>query len=105
MDNVISGAQIAAGRVLSGVSRAKLAIRSGVDAKKIQRIEISGNAPLTLSDDVDAIIRALDSFGVAFIDDGGGLGSGVRLKFTRGESKAIGAWEDEGGVVGDDDVP
>lgn len=105
METVISGAQVAAGRVLSGVSRAKLAIRSGVEAEAIRRIEIAGSAPLPASEELGAILRALDSFGVVFIDDGDGLGAGVRLKFTRGESQAIGAWEDEGGVVGDDDVP
>jgi hypothetical protein len=42
---------------------------------------------------------------VLFIDDGDGFGSGVRLKFSRKQAQAIGAWEDEGGIVGDDDVP
>ena len=42
---------------------------------------------------------------VLLIDDGDGFGSGVRLKFGRKQAQAIGAWEDEGGVVGDDDVP
>lgn len=105
MTPAISGSQIAAGRILSGVSRDKLAVRSGVAVESIQKLEIAGPAPLELTADVEAVAGALDSFGVIFVDEGGGLGAGVRLKFTRGQTAAIGAWEGEGGVVADDDVP
>ena len=48
--------------------------------------------------------RALEDLGAMFIDESGGFGAGVRLKFSRSQARAIGAWEDEGGVPADDDV-
>jgi hypothetical protein len=52
---------------------------------------------------VTAIRGALEAAGIQFIPENGG-GAGVRLKFTRGEVKAIDVLENEGGIVGDDDV-
>lgn len=101
----VSGAQIAAARALTGVSQGKLAIRSGLELDALRRLEANGHGPLDVTADVESVLRALDTFGVLFIDDGDGFGSGVRLKFSRKQAQAMGAWEDEGGVVGDDDVP
>jgi hypothetical protein len=44
-------------------------------------------------------------FGVVAVEEGGGLGAGVRLKFTRHDVKQILRLEDEGGVSGADDNP
>ncbi|WP_312164067.1 helix-turn-helix domain-containing protein [Phenylobacterium sp.] len=105
MTTVVSGAQIAAARALTGVSQARLAARAGLDLQTLRQLEANGHGPLDVTAEVESVLRALDDFGVLFIDDGDGFGSGVRLKFSRKEAKAIGAWEDEGGIVGDDDVP
>lgn len=105
MTSVVSGAQIAAARSLTGVSQAKLALRAGLAVEALQALEGAGHAPLDATPAIDRLLLALDSSGVLLIDDGDGFGSGVRLKFSRKQAQAIGAWEDEGGVVGDDDVP
>ncbi|MBA4014365.1 MAG: hypothetical protein C0481_21110 [Phenylobacterium sp.] len=105
MTSVVSGAQIAAARALTGVSQAKLALRAGLEIEALQALESAGHAPLDLTPSMERLLAALDSFGVLLIDDGDGFGSGVRLKFGRKQAQAIGAWEDEGGIVGDDDVP
>ena len=59
----------------------------------------TGGAAETLA----AIRRALEVAGVVFIPENGG-GAGVRLKFNRREVKAIERLENEGGIVGEDDV-
>jgi transcriptional regulator with XRE-family HTH domain len=105
MTHVVSGAQIAAARALTGVSQAKLATRSGLDLNTLRQLEASGHGPLDVTAEVEHVLHALDTLGVLFIDDGDGFGAGVRLKFSRKQAQAIGAWEDEGGIVGDDDVP
>ncbi|WP_287299522.1 LacI family DNA-binding transcriptional regulator [Mesorhizobium sp.] len=55
------------------------------------------------TDTRDKVKRALESAGVVFIPENGG-GAGVRLKFNRREVKAIERLENEGGIVGEDDV-
>lgn len=105
MTSVVSGAQIAAARALTGISQSKLALRAGLEVEALQALEGAGHAPLDLTPSVERLLMALDSFGVLLIDDGDGFGSGVRLKFSRKQAQAIGAWEDEGGIVGDNDVP
>ena len=105
MTTVVSGAQIAAARALTGVSQAKLALRAGLEVEALLALESAGHAPLDQTPALEKLLAALDAFGVLLIDDGDGFGSGVRLKFSRKQAQAIGAWEDEGGVVGDDDVP
>jgi len=104
MATVVSVAQIAAARALTGVSQAKLALRAGLEIEDLRALEGAGHAPLELSPAIERLVSALDSFGVLLVDDGDGFGSGVRLKFSRKQAQAIGAWEDEGGIVGDDDV-
>lgn len=39
------------------------------------------------------------------IDEAGGMGAGVRLKFTRQDVKKIARLGGEGGIVGSDDAP
>jgi hypothetical protein len=100
----VSGRQVAAARVLVGVSRAELARAFGISVEEMGRIEASGSTPLAAGD-VERALRALDTFGAVFIPEGDGLGAGVRLKFMRLDAKQIGRMEGEGGNVGEDDVP
>lgn len=46
----------------------------------------------------------LESGGVVFLPEDRDYGSGVRLKFTAKDVRAINRMEGEGGSVGDDDV-
>ena len=101
----ITGGQIAAARALAGISQAKLAIRANVEAAIIRRFEASGTRANVPDQDLAKVCRALEELGVVFIDEKGGSGGGVRLKFSRSQSRAIDTWENEGGVVGEDDVP
>ena len=71
----ISGRVIAAGRALVGVSLADFATACGIDVDTLCRLEA------------------------------GGMGAGVRLKFTRTDVRQIARLESEGGVVGSDDAP
>ena len=83
--NKISGRQIAAARALIGVGRAELAEAMGIPAAKMGRID---------ADIAERARRAFENFG-----------AGVRLKFMRLDARQIGRLEDEGGAVGEDDVP
>ena len=97
----ITGKQIAAGRVLAGVGRAKLAKLAGVPEADLKLMEANDGPPA--GDGVQSVCRALEKLGVVFIPENGG-GAGVRLKFNRSEVKQIARLEGEGGAVADDDV-
>jgi len=101
MSGNVTGKQIAAGRVLAGISRAKLAQRSGVSEANLKLMEANDGSPG--GPDVESVRAALEQFGVVFIPENGG-GAGVRLKFNRSEVKQIRRLEGEGGTVADDDV-
>jgi hypothetical protein len=51
-----------------------------------------------------AVREALERFGVIFLFEEQGIGAGVRLKFTRLDTKQIGRLENEGGPAREDDV-
>ena len=51
-----------------------------------------------------AVKRGLDHFGVVIVDESDGMGAGVRLKFTRVDTKQITRLEGEGGIVASDDA-
>ena len=101
---MITGPQITAARALTGVSQTKLSIRSGLDLAAIRRLEAKRAVHSEDNEDLMAARRALEELGAVFIDESGGFGAGVRLKFSRSQARAIGAWEGEGGVPADDDV-
>lgn len=101
--NPVTGKQIAAGRVLAGIGRDKLALRAKVPAETLQHMEASEGPPAGSAHNIAAVQRALEDFGVVFIAENGG-GAGVRLKFTRSEVKQIRRLENEGGPAADDDV-
>lgn len=67
----------------------------------IANFELEKRAPYGRT--LDEIRETLEAAGVQFIPENGG-GAGVRLKFNRREVKGIDALENEGGIVGEDDV-
>jgi transcriptional regulator with XRE-family HTH domain len=101
----ISGRQIAAARLLTGVSRAELAAAAGIPVDTLKRLEASGSAIFPGEMKATVIRQALENFGVIFLFEEQGIGAGVRLKFTRLDTRQIGRLENEGGVVREDDVP
>jgi transcriptional regulator with XRE-family HTH domain len=101
----ITGRLIAAARVLTGISRARLAEASGLPVETLTALESGGSAAPQSMDDAERVQRALEDFGAMFIPEGDGIGAGVRLKFLRQDVRQIGRLEGEGGLVREDDVP
>lgn len=99
---MITGAQCRAARALVEWSRDNLASSSNVDALVIEEFEHKINTP---DDEVrNALQIALENAGAVFIGENGG-GVGVRLNLNRSEVRRIGVLENEGGIVGTNDVP
>jgi hypothetical protein len=105
MNDPLCGAQIVAARALVGISRVKLAARAGVDIAEIERLEMSGPLPLAENEVVRKLRATLGDIGAVFIGEANGRGAGVRLRFSRSTTRAIGKWEGEGGLPADDEVP
>jgi hypothetical protein len=101
----ITGRLIAAARVLTGISHARLAEACRLPVQTLIELEASGSAPPQSTDEAERVQRALEDFGAMFIPEGDGIGAGVRLKFLRQDVKQIGRLEGEGGLVKEDDVP
>ena len=100
----LTGRLVAAARALTGVSPGDLATTSGVSLETLRLLESSGAAWIP-DDESQMLGRALETFGVAIVPEGDGMGAGVRLKFTRQDARQIGRLETEGGVARSDDVP
>lgn len=98
------GRQIAAARALVGLSKAELAAEAGTSVETLRRIEAASGTAVGPAEAIAAVRAALERAGAVFIPEDG-LGAGVRLKFTRLETRQIGRWEGEGGRAADDDVP
>ncbi|WP_407975686.1 XRE family transcriptional regulator [Brucella pseudogrignonensis] len=99
---MITGPQCRAARALVEFSRERLAQLSGIDTGTIEQFERKLGTPSYKQ--IQALQDTLEKVGAQFIwENGGGLG--VRLKFSRSEAKRIANLENEGGVVGYDDVP
>ena len=99
---MITGPQCRAARALVEFTRERLAQLSGIDAGTIEHFERKIGSPS--DEQLQTLQEVLEKVGAQFIwENGGGLG--VRLKFNRSESKRIANMENEGGVVGYDDVP
>jgi DNA-binding XRE family transcriptional regulator len=101
----MTGRLIAAARALAGVGQADFAKAAEIPTETIALMEANGSAWLHSARDAEAVGRALDKFGIVVIDEGDGMGVGVRLKFTRQDVKQIARLEGEGGIVGSDDAP
>ncbi|NYT36065.1 XRE family transcriptional regulator [Allopusillimonas soli] len=99
---MITGAQCCAARALVEVTIAKLARRSGVDARTIESFEQKADEPD--SGTIQLLQSTLEDLGAVFIPENGG-GAGVRLRFSRSETKQIGRLENEGGMPGSNTVP
>jgi transcriptional regulator with XRE-family HTH domain len=78
----ISGRQLAAARVLAGLSQTELATRAQVSVPTLRRMEASEGAAAGLRNNVSAVQRALETAGVIFVAENG-EGPGVRLKKDR----------------------
>ncbi len=101
----LTGRLVAAARALAGASREDFASAAGVGADTIAAIEANGSAWLHSDDDALAAQRAIEAFGVVIVEEGDGMGAGVRLKFTRQDVKQLSRLEGEGGMVRSDDAP
>lgn len=104
MDTVvtITRGQCAAARALTRVSVELLARRSGLDAQQIEQFEGGYMKPNVAT--LQALQLALEELGAHFIPEST-MGVGVRLRFTAATSRRVSGWENEGGAVGDDDIP
>jgi hypothetical protein len=100
----LTGRLVAAGRALTGVSQSDLAETAGIPVEALCSLE-SGGAAWIPDEDSRALARALEAFGAVVVPEGDGMGAGVRLKFTRQDTRQIGRLETEGGVARSDDVP
>jgi transcriptional regulator with XRE-family HTH domain len=76
---MITASQIRAARALVRWSARELGEKAGLSLPTIQRIEAAEGVPSTSAKSLDAIQRALEAAGVAFIAENGG-GPGVRLR-------------------------
>lgn len=101
----ITGRLIAAARALVGVPQSDFAVVAGLTLVEMQHLEASGSARVTDAYQLAAIAKALDYFGVVIIEEGEGMGAGVRLKFSRTDVLQITRLESEGGAIGADDSP
>jgi DNA-binding XRE family transcriptional regulator len=101
----LTGRLVAAARALVGISREDFAKAACVPAETIAAIEANGSAWLHTESEAEAARRALDHFGVVIVDEDGGMGAGVRLKFTRQDVKQLARLEGEGGPARADDAP
>jgi transcriptional regulator with XRE-family HTH domain len=73
----ILGRQIAAARALTGLDQAKLAAAARISIATLRRMEASNGPAVGLTNNVDAVRRALESAGVQFTNDDQ---PGVRLR-------------------------
>jgi transcriptional regulator with XRE-family HTH domain len=76
-----SGRQIAAARTLIGVTQADLAAKANISVPTLKRMEASEGPAVGMQNNVDAVVRALESAGVIFQAEGETVdgGPGVRL--------------------------
>ncbi|MBI3677233.1 MAG: helix-turn-helix transcriptional regulator [Proteobacteria bacterium] len=79
---MITAAQLRAARALAGIDQRQLAKKSGLSVPTIQRMEASAGAIRGNVDSLMKLIDALNTAGIALIDEGavsGQGGRGVRL--------------------------
>lgn len=71
--------QIKAARAFLGWSQSELAVKAGLSAPTIKRMETRGLDVSSLGN-VQAVIAALEGAGVTFLEDDGENGKGVRAR-------------------------
>lgn len=101
----VTGRLIAAARALAGVSQADFAAACGLAVDTLCRLEAAGSAWVRSAEEVAAIGRGMNHYGVMIVEETDDMGAGVRLKFTRADVRQIARLEGEGGMVGSDDAP
>lgn len=79
----VTGRQIAAARALAGKTQADIAQAAGISVPTLKRMEASDTAVAGIPNNVRAVVAALESAGVLFIDQNGN-GPGVRLRDRQG---------------------
>jgi hypothetical protein len=97
----ITGPQARAARALTELPREHVARLSRLDLAELRAFELGKIDP-----GAEAVARlraALEAGGALFIDENG-CGVGVRLKFNCRDVRSINRLENEGGMVGEDDV-
>jgi transcriptional regulator with XRE-family HTH domain len=99
---MLTGPLSRAARALVELTRDQLAEQCGLDGAAIANYE-RGLGELDTAQKA-GLQAALEAAGAVFIPENGG-GVGVRLKFTRSETKRLSILEGEGGIAADDDVP
>ncbi|WP_041409434.1 helix-turn-helix transcriptional regulator [Sinorhizobium fredii] len=77
-----TGRQIAAARTLVGITQAELAEKSNISVPTLKRMEASEGPAVGMQNNVDAVVRALESAGAIFQAGGETTsgGPGVRLR-------------------------
>ena len=95
--NHVTGRQIAAARALIGLGQVELAGLANISAPTLRRMEASQEGIKGMANNVAAVVRALESAGIVFLDGAysGSGGPGVRIAAPSGST--IGA--DEGLVI------
>lgn len=71
----ITGRQLAAARALAGLEQSELAERASISAPTLRRMEASRESAVPMSNNVAAVVRALEAAGIEFIN-----GTGVKLR-------------------------
>jgi hypothetical protein len=104
IEQKLTGRLLAAGRALAGISHAELATASRTPLDTVLLLEASGSAWVP-DTHAEALLTALETFGIVVIAESDGMGAGVRLKFTRQDTRQIARLENEGGLARQDDVP
>lgn len=94
-DHTPTGRQIAAARALLAMGQATLAEAASISVPTLKRMEASAGAAAGMTNNVLAVVAALESAGIEFIPQNGG-GAGVRLR-NQGVSKLDTAFEGSAG--------
>lgn len=100
---MMTGPLCKAGRSLVQISRAKLALRSGIGSDVIEMYERGIQTPDAAT--VLQLQRTLEELGAVFIPENGSNGFGVRLKFSSSVTDRLRTFVDEGGPSSTDAVP
>lgn len=91
-----------AARSLTQVSSKTIARAASLEKQQVRAFE-KGNQPLT-AEQAGRLRRALEEYGVVFIDDDEHAGYGVRRKFNAAKVRRLETWEGEGGPAYEDDI-
>ncbi|MEI4492603.1 helix-turn-helix transcriptional regulator [Mameliella alba] len=68
----VTGRQLAAARVLAGLSQAFIAERAHVSLPTLRRMEASLGVPSAMENNIEAVKRCLEDVGIDFIFDASG---------------------------------